>query len=469
MGRGDEEVLDDVLLLGLHARHALAAAPLAPVRLDVRPLDVARARDRDDHLLVGEQVLDRELGRLGDDLGPARVAVLLLDREQVLADDRHQLRVGREDALELLDEREGLLVLLDDLVALELSEALQPHVQDRARLDLRELEPRHQGVLGRVGALSLPDQPDHDVEVLDGLAEARQDVGLLLGARQVEARPPRDDLAAEADERLEHLLQVDDLRPPVHQCQHDDPERRLHLRMLVELVHHDLRDLAAGELEHHADALTARLVADLGEPLDLLLPGELRDLLDQARLVHLVRQLGDDDRLAAAAHRLGVRLRAERDRAAAGRVGLRDPGGAVDGAPRREIRALDRLHQVGDRRRRLVDEHDERVHDLGEIVRRDVRGHSDRDARRAVDDEVRDARGEHRGLLERLVEVRREVDGVLVDVGEHLVRDLRQTRLGVTHRRRRVAVDRAEVPLPVHERVAQGELLDHADQGFVDR
>src|SRR5205823_443762 len=118
VGRGDEQVRDDVLLLRLHARHALAAAPLAPIGLDVRPLDVARARDRDDHLLVGEQVLDRELGRLGDDLGPARVAVLLLDREQVLADDRHQLRLGREDALELLDEGEGLLVLLDDLVAL---------------------------------------------------------------------------------------------------------------------------------------------------------------------------------------------------------------------------------------------------------------------------------------------------------------------------------------------------------------
>src|SRR5438067_329572 len=65
VGRRDEQVRDDVLLLRLHARHALAAAPLAPIGLDVSPLDVARARDCDDHLLVGEQVLDRELGRLG--------------------------------------------------------------------------------------------------------------------------------------------------------------------------------------------------------------------------------------------------------------------------------------------------------------------------------------------------------------------------------------------------------------------
>src|SRR5882724_3778373 len=51
---GDEEILDDVLFLGLHARDALAAATLAAVRLDVRTLDVARARDGDHHLLVGQ-------------------------------------------------------------------------------------------------------------------------------------------------------------------------------------------------------------------------------------------------------------------------------------------------------------------------------------------------------------------------------------------------------------------------------
>src|SRR5256712_7127189 len=51
--RGDEEVLDDVLLLRLHAGHAFAPALLAAVRLDVSPLDVARAGDRAYHLLAG--------------------------------------------------------------------------------------------------------------------------------------------------------------------------------------------------------------------------------------------------------------------------------------------------------------------------------------------------------------------------------------------------------------------------------
>src|SRR5207249_8653702 len=85
--------------LPIYARHALAAAPLAPVRLDVRPLDVPGARDRDDHLLVGQEVLDRQLGRLGEDLGAPGVAELLLELEELLPDDGHELRAGGQDAL----------------------------------------------------------------------------------------------------------------------------------------------------------------------------------------------------------------------------------------------------------------------------------------------------------------------------------------------------------------------------------
>ena len=88
----------------------------------------------------------------------------------------------------------------------------------------------HQGVAGRVRALRLPDEPDDQVELVDRLAQALQDVGALLGAGEVVLRPPGDDLAAERDELLQHLLEVDDLRPPADQGQHDDAEGGLHLR-----------------------------------------------------------------------------------------------------------------------------------------------------------------------------------------------------------------------------------------------
>src|SRR5919108_250414 len=175
VGGGDEEVFDDVLFFRLHARDALAPATLAAVGLDVRALDVARARDGDDHLLVGQEVLDRQLRRLGEDLGAPRVAVFLLDGAQLVLDDPHQLDVGREDALELLDELQDLFVLFDDLLSLERGQATQLHVEDGLGLDLAELQSPHQGVAGGVGAGRLADDADDDVELLDGLSEARQD------------------------------------------------------------------------------------------------------------------------------------------------------------------------------------------------------------------------------------------------------------------------------------------------------
>ncbi len=59
---------------------------------------------------------------------------------ELVLDDPHETLLGGEDALEIRDEGQRLLVLLDDLVALELGQALQPHVEDVPGLDLGELE-----------------------------------------------------------------------------------------------------------------------------------------------------------------------------------------------------------------------------------------------------------------------------------------------------------------------------------------
>jgi hypothetical protein len=112
------------------------------------------------------------------------------------------------------------------------------------------------------------------------------------------------------------------------------------------------------------------------------------------------------------------------------------------------------LGQPLDRRAGFVHQHHERVHDLAQVVRRNVGRHADGDARRAIDEQVRNARRQDDGLLLVLVVVRDEVDGVLVDVGEQLVSDARHAGFGVAHGRRRIAVDRAEVPLAVDERIA---------------
>ncbi|MEY3073315.1 MAG: hypothetical protein RLZZ353_1511 [Actinomycetota bacterium] len=126
-------------------------------------------------------------------------------------------------------------------------------------------------------------------------------------------------------------------------------------------------------------------------------------------------------------------------------------------------------HQVVGGQRRVVDDGDGGVDQLAEVVRRDVRRHPDGDAGRAVREQVREPCRQDDRLLLVAVVVRDEVDGLLVEVAQQLHREARQPRLGVAHRGRRVAVDRAEVAVAVDQRVPDREVLPHPDQRVVDR
>ena len=139
VGRSCEQVLDPVFLLGRHAGDATTAASLAPVRIHRDPLDVSLVRDRDHHILFGDQVLHREVDDLAGDLGAAVVAVLFSQLVQFRLDDGHPQLLRREDGLELLYQRAHLFELGLQLLDLEAGEPRQTHVEDGIRLALAEL------------------------------------------------------------------------------------------------------------------------------------------------------------------------------------------------------------------------------------------------------------------------------------------------------------------------------------------
>ena len=146
----------------------------------------------------------------------------------------------------------------------------------------------------------------------------------------------------------------------------------------------------------------------------------LGDLLDQLGLVDHVGNLGDDDPLTALGHLLDLALGANDDAAAALVVGVVDASLAQDHAAGGEIRALHELHQVVHGAFGVVDVMHAGVDHLAQVVGRDVRGHAHGDAAGAVHQQVREAAGHHGGLHQGLVEVRIEVDGLLLDVPHHL-------------------------------------------------
>ena len=88
---------------------------------------------------------------------------------------------------------------------------------------------------------------------------------------------------------------------------------------------------------------------------------------------------------------------------------------------------------------------------------------------RAVDQQIREARGKNARFLSRFVKVRVPQNRFLVDIAQHLVAELRHTRLGVTIGRRGIAVNGTEVAVAVDKRIAHGEILRQTDHRVIDR
>ena len=217
-------------------------------------------------------------------------------------DDLVDLALVAEDLLEARDLLQRLGVLLEDLVALEAGEALQAHVEDGLRLDLARAGTAASGPPSRsAGSFAAR---------ISSITASRWSSAIFRPSRMC-----RRSSALRSSKTVRRVttslrwpmktcsasLSVEQLRAVVDDGEHDDAEGLLHRRQLVELVEHDVGVGVALQLDDDAHAVAVRLVAQVGDALDPLLVHQLGDALDEARLVHLVGDLGDDDRDAAGA------------------------------------------------------------------------------------------------------------------------------------------------------------------------
>ncbi len=418
-----------------------------------------------------------------------------LHRDHLFLDDAEEFFARAQD-FEVFGDLGGQPVQgFGDFVTAERSQALQAQFENGARLGLRQAaiavlvdavarvgdqrdqgrhvmrrpEPAHQRLAGRGRIGGGADQPDDLVDIGDGDRQADLDMSAVARLVEQELGAAADDLLAEIDESPQAVQQVQAFGPSAVQRDHVDAEGALQRREAVELVEHDLRHGVATDLDDDAHAFAVGFVAQVGNALDLLLAHEFGDLLDQRRLVHLIGNFGEDDGFAILADRLDRRKTAHQHRTAAGLVGLADSSAAEDRAAGGEIRPRHDLHDFRERYLRIVDQGDAGVDDFAEVMRRDIGRHAHGDAARAIDQQVGEARRQDGRLPLLAVVVGIEVDRIGIDVLDQRQRRPRQARFRVAHGRGAVAVDRAEIPLPVDQRQAHREGLRHAHQGVIDR
>ena len=246
MGGRNEEPADEILLAGLHAGAALAAAALGAIGRQRHALGVARMRHGHHHVLALDQVLVLDLAFLLDDDGPARRAELLLHLGQLGLDDRLDAGARAQDVEIVGDLDRELVELLGDFLASERGQALQAQVEDGFGLLHRQPRgavrrqrvagivdqrdhggdvprrpvTRHQGVArgGRIGRGA--DDADDLVDIGDRDREADQDMGAVARLVEQELGATRHHLLAEGDEQRQKVLQVHRLRTAVVERQH---------------------------------------------------------------------------------------------------------------------------------------------------------------------------------------------------------------------------------------------------------
>ncbi len=326
----------------------------------------------------------------------------------------------------------------------------------------------------RLWVVVVADDVDHAVEVQKGGDEAFQHFEAVVDLVEPVLRAALKHFAAVGEEGAQHLLQRGDLGGhTVDQHVHVQAEPALQIGVPVEHVHQDFRFHVTGaRLQHDADVL-GTLVAHVGEDRDLLGLDRLGDLLDQAGFLHLIGDLGDDDLPLAAPQILDFPARAGAEAAATGAIGLRNGLGRFDDGPAGgEIGAFDIVQQ-----RVVTDpfgivrlgEVDAGVAKLADIVRRDVGGHADGYTGRAVGKQVREGGRQDDGLVKAAVIVGSEIDGILVEAFQQRLGHGRHAGLGVAAGGGVVAVDIAEVPLPVDQWIADVEVLREPGHRVIDR
>ncbi|NYH18937.1 hypothetical protein GGD41_006165 [Paraburkholderia bryophila] len=208
-----------------------------------------------------------------------------------------------------------------------------------------------------------------------------------------------------------------------------------------------------------------RLLAELDLRIGLLF-----DFLEHLLRGRIRRQFRDHQLPLAACEFFDLPARAHLQAAATGLIRRGDFRFARNNlAAAREVRSRNVLHQFGMRQVRVADHRDRGARDFAQVVRRNFRGQTHRDARCAVEQHERQTRGQQPRLVELAVVVLHEINRALVDLVEQQLRDRRQARFGVAHGRCAVAVARTEVTLAVDQRVAHREVLREAHQRVVRR
>ena len=398
------------------------------------------------------------------DDGAARVAVGFGVSGEFVADEGEQVGAAAQEFVELLFFSGEGLFFGADLLFFEAGEVAQAGVQYGFGLGFAEVEGAHEDGARFVFAA---DDADDFVEVEVDDEQACEDVQAVVDGDETVVQAAAHGVFAVGQPFAEDLPQVFDLRAAI-EADH------VHLRAVAffevgggkEVLHEALVIDAVGA----RDEDEAHGVFVVGFVTQVIQPGEFfrlhlfGDLFLDFATGNLVGQLVDDD--VAVFEMPGG---AQADGAAPGAVEGGDFFARGDEfATGREVRRGDVLHDFVVGEQRVGKEGAAGGDDFAQVVRQEVGRHADGDTAAAVQEDVWQPGRQARGFLQGAIEVGDPGDGALFEFGKQGFGVAGQAAFGVAHGGEGFGVVRtAPVALPVHQRIAVGEVLRHQHHRFV--
>ena len=449
---GDKQPGDEILVPCLHAGAALATTTLRPVDRQRHPLDVAAVADRNDHILLLDQVFVVLIDQMIGNFGTAVIRQPLTRRSQLLENDIVYTRC-RPKNVQIIGNLVGKLTrFIGEFLALHAGQPLQPQIENGPRLCFGQPVMAIQNLMP-----GIVDQPDERLDLggwpclfaklvagslgigraldqLDDLVnrcqrhhQASQHMSAIARLAKEMDRPPCHHFPAEVAECGDHILQPHLFRTATIHRQHIHREAGLQPCMAIELVQHDIANRVTPDLDNDPHAGAIGLIADVGNALNGLFADKLADPLQQLCLVHLIGDFRDDDGLPVLAVGHNFCACTHHHRPATGGVGVTDAGPAHDQGTGREIRPRHNLQQLLDVDLGIADKGLTGGNHLAGVMRRDIGGHADGNAIGAIHQQVRIFRRQNGRFKLCLVVILREIDRVLVDVTEQAFRRPRQS------------------------------------------
>ena len=356
-----------------------------------------------------------------------------------------------------------------ELVLFQSSELTKSHFHDCLCLNVIEIEASLQVLNGFLRTLGSTDNVYHFIDIVAGNNQAFQNVGTLFCLALVELGTTNRYIMAMIHEILDALLQRKQLwttrvvGTSTNQCNTVHTEARLEVSHLVELVQHHISIGIALQVNHDTHTFAVRLIVYIRDAIDFLISDKFCNLLDELRLVHIVRNLVNNN-LIVSSFRFDVCLRTNDDTSTTCLVCFLHSIQTADNTASWEVRSFDVFHQTFCGDFRVVNHGNASINHFAQVMRRDIGCHTHGNTRSTIHQQVWYASWQHLWLFQRTIEVVFKINCLFVEVIHHCLTQASESSLCVTHGSCTITIHRTEVSLSIYQAITHCPVLSQAHQ-----